>query len=177
MHYVSPLPGWAPWVQGTFLVHLCIFRVQYCARHIIRAQYIFSKWMNEQINQHPVKCYLLSGFPWLSTMNTYVPLCFYDTLYTALQWDLQAVLSVSSTRLYCVLCSVTQSWPTLCDPMDCSPPGSSVHGDSPGKNTGVGCHALLSGDLPNPLGCEFLKDRMSSTFAYSQPDTWPCCDF
>ena len=25
------------------------------------------------------------------------------------------------------------------------PPGSSVHGDSPGKNTGVGCHALLQG--------------------------------
>ena len=25
-------------------------------------------------------------------------------------------------------CSVTQSWPTLCDPMDCSLPGSSVHG-------------------------------------------------
>ena len=33
--------------------------------------------------------------------------------------------------------------PTLCDPVDCSPPGSSVHGESPGKNTGVGCHALL----------------------------------
>ena len=27
--------------------------------------------------------------------------------------------------------------------MDCGPPGSSVHGDSPGKNTGLGCHALL----------------------------------
>ena len=27
--------------------------------------------------------------------------------------------------------------------MDCSPPGSSVHGDSPGKNTGVGCHFRL----------------------------------
>ena len=26
--------------------------------------------------------------------------------------------------------SVTQSCPTLCDPMDCSPPGSSVHGIS-----------------------------------------------
>ena len=38
-----------------------------------------------------------------------------------------------------------QSCPTLCDPMDCSPPGSSVHGDSPGKNTGVGCHFLLQG--------------------------------
>ena len=27
--------------------------------------------------------------------------------------------------------------------MDCSLSGSSVHGDSPDKNTGVGCHALL----------------------------------
>ena len=37
---------------------------------------------------------------------------------------------------------VAQSCPTLCDPLVCSPPGSSVHGGSPGKNTGVG--------LPNP---------------------------
>ena len=51
--------------------------------------------------------------------------------------------------LYCtVLCLVTQSCPTLHDPMDCSPPGSSVHGDSPGKNTGVGCRALLQGIFP-----------------------------
>ena len=41
------------------------------------------------------------------------------------------------------ICLVTQSCLTLCDPMDCSLLGSSVHGDSPGKNTGVGCHALL----------------------------------
>ena len=33
----------------------------------------------------------------------------------------------------------------LCDPTDCSPPGSSVHGDSPDKNAGVGCHFLLQG--------------------------------
>ena len=33
----------------------------------------------------------------------------------------------------------------LCNPMDCSLPDSSVHGDSPGKNTRVGCHALLQG--------------------------------
>ena len=32
--------------------------------------------------------------------------------------------------------------------MDCSLPGSSVHGDSPGTNTGVGCHALLQGICP-----------------------------
>ena len=36
----------------------------------------------------------------------------------------------------------------FCDPMNCSPSGSSVHGDSPGKNTGVGCHALLQGIFP-----------------------------
>ena len=27
-------------------------------------------------------------------------------------------------------------------------PGSSVHGDSPGKNAGAGCHALLQGIFP-----------------------------
>ena len=32
--------------------------------------------------------------------------------------------------------------------MDCSLPGSSVHGDSPGKNTRVGCHALLQEIFP-----------------------------
>ena len=42
----------------------------------------------------------------------------------------------------CQLC------PVLPDPRDCSSPGSSVHGDSPGKNTGVGCHALLQGIFP-----------------------------
>ena len=43
---------------------------------------------------------------------------------------------------------VAQSCPTLCDPMDCSPPGSSVHGDFPGKNTGVGSLSLLQRIFP-----------------------------
>ena len=47
-----------------------------------------------------------------------------------------------------VLCLVVQSCPTLCDPMNCSLPAFSVGGDSPGKNTGVGCHALLQGIFP-----------------------------
>ena len=41
------------------------------------------------------------------------------------------------------VCLVVQSRPALCNLMDCSPPCFSVHEDSPGKNTGVGCHALL----------------------------------
>ena len=36
----------------------------------------------------------------------------------------------------------------FCDSLDCSHPGSSVPGDSPGKNTRVDC--ALPGDLPNP---------------------------
>ena len=47
-----------------------------------------------------------------------------------------------------MLCLVAQSCPAFCDPMEYSPPGSSVHGDSPGKNTGMGCHALLQGVFP-----------------------------
>ena len=43
----------------------------------------------------------------------------------------------------------SHSCPSFCNPMDCSPPGSSVLGDFPGKNTGVGCHSLLQGVLPN----------------------------
>ena len=43
-----------------------------------------------------------------------------------------------------------QLCPILCDPMDRSPPGFSVHGDFPGKNTGGGGHALLQGIFPNP---------------------------
>ena len=47
-----------------------------------------------------------------------------------------------------VLCLLIQLCPTLCGPMDCSLPGSSIHGDSPGKNTRVDCHDLLQGIFP-----------------------------
>ena len=46
------------------------------------------------------------------------------------------------------VCLVAQSCPTLCNPVGCNLPDSSVQGDSPGKNTGVGCHALLQGIFP-----------------------------
>ena len=44
---------------------------------------------------------------------------------------------------------VTQSCPTLCDPMDCSPPGSSVHGNLQARLwSGLPCPP--PGDLSNP---------------------------
>ena len=47
-----------------------------------------------------------------------------------------------------VLCLVAQLCRLFATPADCSPPGPSVQGDSSGKNTEVGCHALLQGILP-----------------------------
>ena len=58
-------------------------------------------------------------------------------------------LKVKGDKHCLFVATLAQSCPSLCDPMDCRSPGSSVHGDSPGKNTGVGCHALLQGHLPN----------------------------
>ena len=55
----------------------------------------------------------------------------------------------------------------LCNPVDCSPPGSSVHGDSPGKNSELGCHALLQGIFttqgfdPGLQHCRWILCRLS----------------
>ena len=63
---------------------------------------------------------------------------------------------------------VSQSCLTLCNPMDSSLPGSSVHGDSPGKNTGVGCHSLLrrifptQGSNPGLRHCRWLLYCLSN---------------
>ena len=43
----------------------------------------------------------------------------------------------------CVL--VTQLCPALCNPLDCNPWGLLCPWNSPGKNTGVGCHSFLQG--------------------------------
>ena len=49
--------------------------------------------------------------------------------------------------------------------MDCSLPGSSVHGILQAKNTGEGCHAFLWGNLPNP--------RIKPTCPTLQADSLP----
>ena len=73
-------------------------------------------------------------------------------LFIAEKWwhSLKIVLPLRVTIAYSKYCTMlsssavsNSSWP-----IDCNPPGSSVHGDSLGKNTGVGCHALLQGICP-----------------------------
>ena len=58
------------------------------------------------------------------------------TSIVSIKWNMLIILPMCAKSL--------QLCPTLCDPMDCSPPGSSPW-DSLGKNTGVGCHFLLQG--------------------------------
>ena len=63
-------------------------------------------------------------------------------------WQDESTGVTGSLRPWAV-CSVVSN------PKDCSPPGSSVHGDSPGKKTGVGCHAFLQGICAHK--CVLLK--------------------
>ena len=66
----------------------------------------------------------------------------YRIVLNSLIWDIlfSLINNVSAKSLH--LCLI------LCDPMDYGLPGSSVHGDSPGKNTGIGCHGFLQGIFP-----------------------------
>ena len=77
-----------------------------------------------------------------------------------------------------VLCFIAHLYPTLCDPMDCSPPGSSVHRDSPGKNTGVDCHALLQWIFPvqglNPGLSHYRQRFFTGSFSLLSV-TWNKC--
>ena len=62
---------------------------------------------------------------------------------------------------------VAQSCLTLCNPTNYSLPGSSVHWDSPGKNTEVDCHSLLQsifliwGSNPGLLHCRQILYHLS----------------
>ena len=63
---------------------------------------------------------------------------------------------------------VAQSRLTLCDPMDCGPPGSSVQRYSPGKNA--------IPDLPNP-GMEPRSLALQADSELRGKPTWAPCLF
>ena len=81
-----------------------------------------------------------------------------------------------------MLCLVAQSCPTLCSTMDGSLSGFSVQGDSPGKNTGAGYHALFQGIFPtqdwNP-GLLYCKRLLYHLSLQGSPGIleWVACPF
>ena len=73
---------------------------------------------------------------------------------------------------YCCCCLVSKLCPTLCDPMDCRPPGSSVHGISQARINWSGLPFPSPGDLPNP-GIKPVSPALASVFFTAQPPGKP----
>ena len=71
-----------------------------------------------------------------------------------------------------MLCLVSQSCATLRDPVDYSQPGSSLHGESPGKNTGSVLPSPPPGDLPNS-GIQPRSRAMQADSLLSEPPEKP----
>ena len=104
----------------------------------------------------------LFGFPWLvaSSLQSCCPssedsllICHFNSacvyLWVAFPFVIKEPVKLDEVpTLFQYVCLVAQSRLTLCDPVDYSPPGFIVHGDSPDKNTGVGCHAFLQRIFP-----------------------------
>ena len=78
----------------------------------------------------------------------------------------------------CCCCLVAKSRPTLCGPMDRNPPGSSVHGICPGKNTGVGCHFFQQGIFPTQgsNSCLLCVPCIAGGPLTAEPPGKPKCD-
>ena len=91
----------------------------------------------------------------MSTVEVYPMLCEKN----------DSIIKQKSVGTAVKLVLVTQSCPTLCDPVDCSPPGLLYPWNSPGKNTGVGSHFLLQGSNPRLLHCRQILYHLS-------PGTW-----
>ena len=87
------------------------------------------------------------GFDYIGSLSCIIMLCVFFYIY--------ACVHPQSPQL-CLI---------LCDPMDYSPPDSSVLGYSPGKNTGVGCHALFQGIFPT--------QRLNPRLLYWRVDSLP----
>ena len=67
-----------------------------------------------------------------------------------------------------------QSCLTLCNPMDCSLPGSLCSWDSPGKNAGLSCHALHLGIFPTQGSNPSLKSpKLAGGFFTKAPPGKP----
>ena len=108
-------------------------------------------------------------FTLMATLEVLLPITAQNILFKVPQ----ATYSANSIYYltWCV-CLAAQSCPTLCNPMDCSSPGSSVHGDSSGKNIRVDCHALLQGIFPIQGSNPGLSHCRQILYCLSHQLTW-----
>ena len=99
-----------------------------------------------QFSSRPLHVVGMECLHWEHSNHKWMPFC------ALVRWDDSQswVLLRSTCRLKPGCVELLVAPHVLCDPMACSRPGSSVRGNSPGQNTGVGCHSLLQGNPPYP---------------------------
>ena len=86
-------------------------------------------------------------------LSMYLSVCSYSV----------SVYIYTNTAIDITMCCPVLICSAMSDSTDYGPPVSSVHADSPGKNTGVGCHILLQGIFPTQgLNPELLVDSLPS---------------
>ena len=114
----------------------------------------------------PTLCYSkdckTSRFLWFSRQTTGVG---YHFLLQGIFWPRdQTCISYTGRRVH-YHWAIWKSCLTLCDPRDCSLPGFLCPWNSPGKNTGLGCHSLLQGIFPT--------QGLNLGLLQWQADSWP----
>ena len=113
-----------------------------------RAQRPICPWAQPHAGSNWVANHTAFSNPWWSFPNREFPQ--YSHPYNATYSNHPiAIFQGSSNSMDMHACSVTQSCPTLCNPMDCSPPGLCPW-DFLGRNTGVDCHFLFQGIFLTP---------------------------
>ena len=116
-------------------------------------------WDSDYLNVHPHKsrqAHLI-----IITMNNIV-LQFIQAQNTTCFFFVFFFFNLSEVEVKCYSLSRVL---TLCNPMDYSPPGSSVRGISPARNTGAGCHFPLQGLFPTQgsnLGLQHCRQILLS---------------
>ena len=98
---------------------------------------------------------LPSIFPSIRDFSNESALCIRWLIYCSFSFSINPsneysrLISLEIDSVFCAVLSHSIMSKSLW-PMNSSLPDSAVHGDSPGRYTGVGCHALLQGGLPYP---------------------------
>ena len=117
-----------------------------------------------QFSSRPLHIVGMECLHWEHSNHKWMPFC------ALVRWDDSQswVLLRSTCRLKSGCVELLVAPHVLCDPMACSQPGSSVRGNSPGQNTGVGCHSLLQGNPPDPE-IEPGSPPLQADFLVSEP--------
>ena len=135
---------------------------------------LFCAWLSQAEDLSEVPACSLTSQRWL-LMSVAKSLLWWPESGRIWQWQQPTLITFQHSGFWVtyVCAQLLQSYPTLWDPMDLSLSGSSAHRDSPGKNTGVGCRALLLGIfLAQGLNRRFLHLMHWRQFLYLLSHPW-----